>query len=107
MTTFRGMPTANIEGLIESEGSVRKVSVRRVFRHPPIDMGPRRLPSACAKMFKKNRHSAARLVDAENKHVSRVQAHRLHDICRSVDLLLATFGGIPTANAEGLDRIGG
>ena len=40
------MLTANAEGLIESEGSIRKVLVRRVFRHPPIDMGPRRLPSA-------------------------------------------------------------
>ena len=47
------MPTANAEGYIESEGSVGKVSVRRVSRPPQNGTGPRRSPSACSEMLKK------------------------------------------------------
>ena len=49
---FRGMPTASAEGWIEPAGSMAKV--RRVFRYLQIDAGPRRSPSACAEMLKKN-----------------------------------------------------
>ena len=42
-------------GEIESEGGVGKVSARRVSRCLQIGMGPRRLPSACSKIFKKKR----------------------------------------------------
>lgn len=56
LATFRGMPTANAEGWIESEGMVRNVSVRRVFRHLQTETGPRRSPSASSKIpRKKNR----------------------------------------------------
>ena len=47
------MPTANAEGWIGSEGGVRKVSVRRVFRYLQIGTGPRRSPSACSEILKK------------------------------------------------------
>ena len=46
--TLRRMPTANTDDHIESECSVGKVSVRRVFRYPQIDAGPRRSLAACA-----------------------------------------------------------
>jgi hypothetical protein len=47
------MPTANAEGQIESEGSIGKISVRRVFRHLRIGAGPRRSPSACSEILRK------------------------------------------------------
>ena len=47
------MPTANAEGYIDSEGSIGKVSVRRVFRYLQVDTGPRRSPSACAEKLLK------------------------------------------------------
>ena len=55
LTTFRGMPTANAEGWIGSEGSVGKVSVRRVFKYLQIGARPRRSPSACSEMSKKKK----------------------------------------------------
>ena len=43
-------------GETESDGSIGKVSARRVFRHLQIDAGPRRSPSACAEVsIKKKR----------------------------------------------------
>ena len=53
LATFRRMPTANAEGYIDSEGSIGKVSVRRVFRYLQVDTGPRRSPSACAEKLLK------------------------------------------------------
>ena len=38
-------------GLVESEGGVGKVSVRRIFRYLQIDTGPRRSPSACSSRY--------------------------------------------------------
>ena len=38
----------------ESEGSIGKVWVRRVFGYLQIDAGPRRAPSACSETLKKN-----------------------------------------------------
>ena len=49
-TTFRSMPMANVEGLIESEGSTGSVSVGRAFRYLQIDTGPRCSPSACSEI---------------------------------------------------------
>ena len=49
LETFRRMPTANAEGWIESEGSIGKVSVRRVF--VPSD---RQRSSACAVGVRRN-----------------------------------------------------
>ena len=40
MCNFRGMPTANTEGWIESEGGTGKVPVGRVFRAPSGRHGP-------------------------------------------------------------------
>ena len=54
-TTSWGMPTASVEGPIGSEGSVQKVSVRRVFRYVQADTGPRRSPSACSEIFAKKK----------------------------------------------------
>ena len=53
LATFRRMPTANAEGWIESEGSVGKVSVRRVFRYLQVGTGPRRSPSACSEILER------------------------------------------------------
>ena len=36
-----------------SEGGIGKLSVRRVFKCPQIDTGPRRSPSACSEILKK------------------------------------------------------
>ena len=49
------MPTVNVEGQIESEGDVGKVSTRRVFRYLQIDTGPRRSPSASSETWPKQR----------------------------------------------------
>ena len=53
LATFRRMPTANAEGWIESEGSVGKVSAKRVFRYHQSGTNPRRSPSACSESMKK------------------------------------------------------
>ena len=58
LTTFRRTPTTNAEGQIQSEGSVGKFSVRRIFRYVQICTGPRRSPSACAEILKKKARSA-------------------------------------------------
>ena len=42
-------------GYIESEGSIGRVSVRRVFGHLHIGTGPRRSPSACSEKLLKKR----------------------------------------------------
>ena len=52
---FRGMPTVDAEGQIDSEGSIGKVSARRVFGNLQIGTGPQRSPSACSEMLKKKR----------------------------------------------------
>ena len=54
-TTFRHMPMASAESLIESEGGIGKVPVGRIFGSPQIDTGPRRPPSARAETLK-NKH---------------------------------------------------
>ena len=46
LATFRGMPTANAEGWIESEGSIGKGAERPFRCYPPIRSSPRRSPSA-------------------------------------------------------------
>ena len=63
---FRSMPTANVEGCIESEGSPGKVFVGRALRYPQIDTGPRRLPSACSETLRKSATDIAR----ESVHLS-------------------------------------
>ena len=55
LTTFWRTPTANAEGWIDSEGSVGKVSAISVFRYLQVSTGPRRSPTACSRMLKKNR----------------------------------------------------
>ena len=37
-----------------SDGGIGKLSVRRIFRCPQIDTGPRRSPSACSEILKKD-----------------------------------------------------
>ena len=53
---FSGHANGERRGLdrIESEGSIGKVSVRRVFRYLQIGPGPQRSPSACSEMLLKN-----------------------------------------------------
>ena len=43
------------KGCIRSDGGIGKILVRRVFRCPQIDAGPRRAPSACSEKLKKKR----------------------------------------------------
>ena len=42
-------------GYIESDGSIGKVSVRRVFKYLQIVTGPRRSPPACSAILKQTR----------------------------------------------------
>ena len=65
LTHFRGTPTANAEGRTESECSIRKVSVGRVFRYVQIDTRPRSSPSACSEKSKKKRARTDRRRPAE------------------------------------------
>ena len=48
------MPTASAECEIESEGGIGEVSARRVLRYLQSGTGPRRSPSACSEILKKN-----------------------------------------------------
>ena len=73
-------------------GTERRVSPRPLRRHPPIRPGARRSPSARAERSPKIGYLVA--------SPSRFAADALFFFSNP-------FGGTPTANAEGLDRIGG
>ena len=62
LTTFRSMPTATAEDYNASKGSIGKASTRRLFERLQIGEGPRRSPSACSEILKKD----GMLRDAQN-----------------------------------------
>ena len=89
----------------DSEDSIQKVSVRRVFRWPQTDTGPRHSPSACSEIFFKKyalgqQRNTVVDVPTINPNTAKPYGNITLAGARIYFFKKTHFRGVPTANTE-------